>query len=81
VVFAIVTSRISSDHCAKRGCGIGNRNLMNLGWSGSLVGFIADCEDGWMNGIRMVVLTLLWSKKACGMVCVSLACEAIWRRS
>ncbi len=62
-VFNIVASRISSDHCARRGYGIGNWDLMDLGWSISLVGFIAGCEDGWINGMCMVVLTPLWYKR------------------
>ena len=59
-----VASRISSDHSARRDCGIGNWNRMNLGWSGSYVVFIVECGGGCVRGIRMVALTPLWSRNA-----------------
>ena len=72
-----IASRVSSDHWASRGFGIGKWNLIDLGWSGSLVGFVVDCAGGQSNGMCMLVLTPLWSKKACAMVCVGLVCGAI----
>ena len=76
-VVSAVASRISSNQLASSGCGIGKWNLIDLGWSGSLVEFVVDCASGQSNGMCMLVLTPLWSKKACAMVCVGLVCGAI----
>jgi hypothetical protein len=68
---------ISSAHWASKGCGIGNWKRMGLGWSGSSVGFVVDWWGDSSSGNCMVVLTPLWSRNACGMICVSVLCRFV----
>ena len=61
MVFCYVASRISSEHWASMGCGIGNWNRMDLGRSGSHVMFIVGRGGGCSRGMCIMALTPLWS--------------------
>jgi hypothetical protein len=72
-----VASIISSDHWASRFCGIGNWKRMGPCCLGSAVRLDV-AWGGCSSGMRMVVLTPLWSRNAWGMVLVSSLCVAMW---
>ena len=59
-----VASRISSNHWASRGYRNGNWNRIDLGWSGSHVVVVVECEGGCSRGMCTVALTPLWSRNA-----------------
>ena len=61
-MFCFVASRISSDHWASKGCGMGIQNRMECGWSSSLAAFVVEFGARYRRCMCMLPLTPLWPR-------------------